>query len=373
MTLLLALSFASCEESVSEQVEDQDQPLTEEGISFSVDKIRIVGNGLDKAAFTVLFNGVDVTAESTFYQSGTGVAMSDNTFSTSVIGEYEFYASYGSELTDKISIYAGPTVGEIPADPAEGSVAFYSRLLLVQFTGTGCTYCPYMIDAIDDVLEDSVLGAKVEHVAVHTYNSDDPLYGTSANNFKQCLGIVNYPTVLLNFDTDIYTWNNGSSAANYDKLYTLINSTYVESPTAAVCASTSISGSILSANVGVKAAVEGEYRVGMLLLESGISAYQTGSGTIIHNNGFRESAMRATSFDFSGSSVGELEVGECGSAILDIEIDSSWDLDNCHLLFYVTAPIEAGENNSGVMQYDYIIQNVVRCEIEGSVAYGYAL
>ncbi len=371
MALLLTLSFASCESSEQTETPGNEPTVEQGGLTLSVDRIRIMSNGIDAATFTLYADGKDVTAESTFYQSGEGSAMADNTFKTSITGKYEFYAAYGSEISDKMTIFAGPAVDDLPADPSAGSVDFESRVMMIQFTGTGCTWCQYMIGAIDNILEDETLGNMVEHVAVHTYNVDDPLYSAMANQFKQSMGIVAYPTTIFNLDSSVCAQNCGSTEAYYDMLYTMIDDVHPASPVVGITATTSVSGSILSANVGVKAAIAGEYRVGMLLLESGIAASQVGLGSMLHNNGYRDSAMRSSSYDFSGTPVGELEEGEVGSAILDINLMSSWKLENCHLLIYVTTPVGMGKSKDGEIVYDYLVQNVVRCEVEGSVAYQY--
>ncbi len=361
--LLLALGLSACESS-SDSNGDEQQPAPEGQGELSVDRIRIISNGVDKATFAVTCEGVDVTASSIFYQSGSSEPLEGNTFSVSVSGDYDFYAIYSDLSTSTVTVTAGPTVSSVPDDPNASSTAFDHKSLLMQFTGTECPSCPTVISGIDMILADDEYSAKIEHIAIHSYNYSDPYYNQDAVGLSAYMSPEAYPGVFFNFDRINSEYGFMSIDACYLRLTTLIDEKRDASPLVALAAASSIRASIISANVGVKAAVAGEYRVGMMLLENGLTYYQSGSSGIIeHVNVVRALAERADESDYLGVSVGTLEAGASTSVILDINVDSEWELDNCHLVIYVTSIDEQSES--------YVVRNVIRCETEGSVAYQY--
>ncbi len=367
--LLFALTLGSCSDNTTESGDDPSQGELPTGdVVLSVDRSRIFNTGYDEAVLTVMCGDIDVSSYAKFYCVGAGVAMDSNIFTSTVDGKYEFYANYNNTNTNSVSLSVGGAVSELPSDPDESNTLFESKMLMLQFTGAECSYCQYMIGALEIVDLTAALSSKVEHVAVHSYYGygADVLYSTSSAILAQAMGVAYYPSVMFNMDSATTVNNSGYSAeVNYDALYTAINNYYDSTPAAGICAATSIENGVLSANVEVKAAEQGEYSVGMLLVENGIYGYQYGyTDDIEHVNAFRTSADRTSTYDFSGTWLGVIDAGECRSTILDMSIDeSAWDMDNCHLLIYVTAP-----NDSG----DYVVQNVVRCQVEGSIAYQYA-
>ncbi|MFI3323656.1 MAG: Omp28-related outer membrane protein [Rikenellaceae bacterium] len=361
--LLLALGLSACESSSDSNNEEQQQMPEGQG-ELSVDRIRIISNGVDKATFAVTCEGVDVTDSSIFYQSGSSEPLEGNTFSVSVSGDYDFYATYSDLSTSTVTVTAGPTVSSVPDDPNASSTVFDHTMLLMQFTGTECTYCPTAISAIDKILESDEYSSKIEHVAIHSYKNTDPYYNIYAIGLSVYMSPAAYPGIFFDFDKSSGQYTFMSVDECYLRLTTLIDERHTSSPSVGLAAATSIRSSIISANIGVKAAVAGEYRVGMMLLENGLYAYQYGSSGIIeHANVVRAVAERAEESDYIGVSVGSLEAGESTSVILDINVDSEWELDNCHLVIYVTAL----DSDSGC----YVVENVIRCVTEGSVAYQY--
>ncbi len=294
--------------------------------------------------------------------------MQGNTFSSTENGTYEFYANYNNLNSDKVSLVVGSVVADYPADTNASSTLFEHKVLMLQFTGAECYYCQYIIGAIEMIGAEASLKDKYEHVAVHSYYGygADELYSSISAILTQAMNIAYYPGVNFNMDSSTIIYNSGTSAdTNYTPLSTAIEECYDSTPSVGICAATSIENGVLSANVQLKAAEQGNYRVGMFLVENGLYGYQSGyTEDIEHVNTFRTSSDRPSTYDFSGMLVGEIAAGEYGSIILDMAIDeTAWNLDNCHLIIYSTTLTDSGEN---------VVQNVVRCEVGGQVAYQYA-
>ena len=80
------------------------EAVEESGIELRVDKTKIKNNGVDKATFTVLFNGIDVTAESIIFNVTDNKNLDGNTFSSENVGSYVFNATYNEATSSNITV-----------------------------------------------------------------------------------------------------------------------------------------------------------------------------------------------------------------------------------------------------------------------------
>ncbi|HLS30932.1 MAG TPA: Omp28-related outer membrane protein [Flavobacteriaceae bacterium] len=101
--------------------------------------------------------GDEISGEAIFYVNGE--AISGNTFSSDVVGEYEVYAEYTAENGEAIT-----------TDPANFTVVVpVQRALIEDYTGTWCGYCPRLQSVIKEVLDMTDL---VSAIAIHKSSSD---------------------------------------------------------------------------------------------------------------------------------------------------------------------------------------------------------
>ena len=89
------------------------------GLVLKADKYEIYDNGEDVATFRLTFNGQPVTEGYTIYDENDN-PIEGNTFSSTKIGYYEFWAEYGAAMT-KVNI--GITV--IATPPTAPAVPWY--------------------------------------------------------------------------------------------------------------------------------------------------------------------------------------------------------------------------------------------------------
>jgi thiol-disulfide isomerase/thioredoxin len=82
-----------------------------------------------------------------------------------------------------------PDKPENPSNPAPVSLLFEKNVLLEQYTGTWCGYCPRAVGQIEDLLK---ADSKVVHIALHL--SDEMSYSSNASLF-QSFGFTGVPTV----------------------------------------------------------------------------------------------------------------------------------------------------------------------------------
>lgn len=333
------------------------EPNGQTGLTATVSST-VVQAGVDQAVFVIRYDGEVLKEGYTIYDADTNRSITLPTVTkTSASGEeYElpyyqatkaevrsFWVAYKTSNTLKNPVtvtavdFAIPTR---PADPQPGSTSFKHRAMIMQFTGLGCGYCPYMIAALHDVLADETYGSKAELAFIHSYGND-PM--APEEDLGSAFGYPNTaPIVLIDMATVIQNYNY---ATNVTKLKNAIDASTSEPAKAGIAVRTAVDGNTLVARMTIKAAVNGSFRVGAWVLEDGLSGTQSNYGMPdngynfnIHNNVVRKADSRDNgSTSFAGHDMGQLNAGDTADYMFIITLDSSWKKDNCHLLFFVTA------------------------------------
>ena len=324
----------------------------------------IQANGEDAVQLTVLSDGEPVTEGVRLYDGKTNklLELPDMTFTTTETGEYSFWAAYGTSHTDIVSVTAiGFPVPELPEDPDPENTSFSRKVLLTQFTGTGCGYCPGMITLLRSLMEDEDYSSRTVLAACHTYNSDDPAY--LDDRLDQAMGVTGYPMVVADM---YYAYNNYNSEAG---LKNVIDAAYDRTDAkAGISARAELNGNTLVVLTSVKAAGTSEFRIGAWLLEDGIEGrqanYSSWPGDFdTHDNCIRIADSRVSNFDFTGHSLGTLESGQTTEYAFVMNLEEDWNTDNCHLVIFITTP-EEGEDF-------FTVNNAIPCGINESVPFQY--
>ncbi|MES2484901.1 MAG: Omp28-related outer membrane protein [Bacteroidota bacterium] len=133
-------------------------------------------------------NNTDLTAQSEFYVNGN--LISDNTFTTEEVGNYTVTAKYLGQSSSSLVVRFH--------DGSE--TTFTKRLLVEDYTGTWCGYCPrvaWAIEQLHTLTEDFV------PVAIHRPSSNqsssvyDP-YNFDTTELEDIINIPGYPKGMLN-------------------------------------------------------------------------------------------------------------------------------------------------------------------------------
>lgn len=140
-------------------------------------------------------NGANLTNQATISVVG-GNELEGNTYTTSNEGVVGFIASYEDLTSPVYEINVLPT-----------ATKFNQNVLIEDYTGTWCGYCPRISYAIE-LVEEQTTDAYV--VAIHrgstnpSSGSYDP-YNYSAGALENLIGLEGYPTGMLNRTTE---WNS---------------------------------------------------------------------------------------------------------------------------------------------------------------------
>ncbi len=338
--LAAAAMLFSCEEFEPEVV------IPENPLVISTDKNFIQTFGGDFATLTVTYEGEVVKDDVSFLDGNNKlVELKDFKFSSTVAGDYEFRAIYGTATSDKIMIRAiSEQVPATPDDPNPNSTSFKARVLVSEFTTVGCTACPAMKRNIHGAVADADVADKVILTECHSglVNSqpDRAYVKTTYDKFAKTGG---FPHLFCDmyYSTANYTsWTSANIAKIFNDCYNFKNGK------AAGIAVNSVlhEGNKLITKVTVKAAVSGAYYVGAFLLEDGIYEKQLGKNTDetymdTHDGVIRYiDAMESEngSEHYFGHPAGKIEAGKTADYVFVMELDKIW-----------TEGSKNGEDNGG--------------------------
>lgn len=331
------------------------------------DKTVIEPNGFDAVSFTVEYDGIDVTDMAAVY-NGDGSA-AGLTFATDAEGSYGFYAEYNGERSETVTIVATGSMPAIPEDPEPDNTAFVRRALMILFTSTDCSMCPFAISALHQL---SLSPARNSYVLVecHSVARNDPAYYGGPLMSVYGSDVTPYVSADLDNENLAIVGGNPSIDVGMRNYWNLVNEAASRRPAqAGIAASSVLNGSNVLVSMSVKAAQTGEYKVAAWLLEDDIYGSQLNSGATgnidfnIHNDCLRYAQYTGSGrdADYTGVSLGTVNAGEEAGYTFSIPVEDGWDVDNCHLVLLVTA--EDGGS--------FYVNNAAKCEIGGTVAYEY--
>ena len=341
----LALCACACSLTGGDDDEDAVQTLT-----LEADTYVITADGNSAAQLIVRYGDSEVSEDIRFYLVGkdgknTPLDVPALLFFTETPGSYTIWCSYKAQLSNKITISALSKALPLPGLPEDSdpmNINFHRRILITQFTGTGCGYCPNVISMLRSFAQIETYKDLFVLAAVHSYSSDDPMYMTECQSFASLLGIREYPS--LSLDMRAATAITNPSLTAFEKLFVGEYNNYVTN--AGLSASLVTDAGQAALKVGVKAGANGKYRVGAWLLEDNIEAQQSNYGASgsfnIHNNAVRALAgCNSANKDFYGTEL-ELSAGATASLDFAFGFDSDVKPENCHAAVYVCEKIGTG-------------------------------
>ena len=378
---LSALAFVGCEASSNEDNNDGGSDTSKQ-LLLIADKTTIYDNGTDAATFTLYYDGMILTEGYEIYEDET--LLEGNTFTSTVKGTHTIWASYGTLESNDVSINVVTTPPAAPAAPEDTNpekTNFKRRVLLTQFTGTGCGYCPLMMNALHSALQ--VYGDNIVIAAAHLYNEKDPAYLFEAQTLDNAMSIFDFPNLVADLD---------KTTRNTDPFYSNVKRTIDSSfnrvaVKGGIAANSQYSATYeyINVNVLVKANETTEFRVGAWLLEDGIYGKQavysdpySETGSLIqplegvdfntHNNCIRLADSKLTSTDYSGFSLGTIEAGKTASREFVFRLKANgegsatkWNHNNLRVIVFIST--KEGNN--------WYVNNVITVPKDGSVDFEY--
>lgn len=201
------MAFTACSGNDGGETLPGTDPGTDPGteiegdLSLSVSGTVIEANGTDAVTIAVMKGETDITSSSKVYvvnPSGSTESFQGTSFSTTTEGDYIFYAYYGGEKTEDVTVRAFKDIPALPADSKpDQSTGFVKRVLTIQHTGTWCQNCPYMKKGIETYLQKNPENCAV-FVASH---NGDTMAGDASNAVNSYLTVNSYPSLSVDLNT----------------------------------------------------------------------------------------------------------------------------------------------------------------------------
>lgn len=372
-TMLAAVTFmAACD---GDSVGKGGSSVAADGIVLIFDKSVIQANGEDPVTFKAYYNGVDVSDDASFYVDNNGwKPIKNRMFVADKVGKYSFQAAYNRNTKSEV-VYVDAISREIPealTDPKPGSTSFVHRSFFNQYTGATCIWCPYMTHLLNKTMKD---GYEDKVVLVSILSAE--------SGFEQISNPSgNLPYLYIDNSTD-YDHQLATDVA-VDRLRAKIDDIVSQRAKVGIAASSKYydDGQII-VRVTVKAAVTGEYNVGLWLLQDDIyipqDFQQPNDNTALdgtwkpHDDknpyNFHHNCLRLTASRYLGAQVGyplgKLEAGQTAEWIFlmqaqvgsedvngdgEANVGDSWwktkgqiNLDNLHFAAFVTTPVNTSK------------------------------
>lgn len=288
-----------------------------------------------EVTFSLLdYTGEDTADQATFYVNDTPI--SGKTFQSMEPGVYEVYATYeveGETLTSEVKDF---------------SVYVPKRYLVVEdYTGTWCGYCPGVLEAIEKVQMDTEF---VSVVAMHktSFSFEDPMHFDDLPILEEEFDVSGYPSARINRSQK---WNKPyphEEAMVYPGSET-DNSIKVNSR---------LRGDNLNINVDVifENGTNGGEKIVVYLIENGIihdqinyynddpdsPFYQAGNPIpdFEHNNVLRESLTHVL-----GDALPSLDAFEKHSISYELNLDLEYNRDNLEVVVMLVNELNTAQNS----------------------------
>ena len=347
-----------------------DQDAASNEVTLTADK-SIVKSG-EQITFSVIYEGEDVTTSSTIHANYTNEQLS-NPYTTEGSGDLSFYAKYNGIKSKICSVTVTPAYApEFPEDTKPESYDFNQRMLLVDHTGLGCGYCPYMKEAIKEAENNANYKDKFNVVYAYSYSSSEVCYTSTSKtlfNYYQnvCststigMYLTGYPSLTSNY--------NHNTAANYNMVQSQINELWDANPTASIALAAKIEGDKIVVSASVKSSKTQNVKLSLWVLEDDITATQsnaTASWMHNHHSVLRDAPTKVSATDISGVDFGYIEANSTMSRVMEFDLfaASSWKKENFKVIAIISAPSEKYDNK-------YEVVNTAICEFGSSIGFDY--
>lgn len=401
--LMAAVMLFSCQGTIDPEQggENPDGPSekptpekpTPEDLTLRIISDRnLVQTNVDVATITVTLGEEVITEDVVIYDQDFNVVdMPDFKFTAKKAGDHVLWASYGTYNSEEITIKAiDIPIPETPADPKPESTDFKGRVLMTEFTTTGCMWCPRMKKVAHDLLADADAADDIVFTTCHSSLVNtvaDPSYiKTDYEDFSRMTGM---PYMLC----DMYYGFGYYETLTANDVKSVIEEliSLKVSDIAGIAVNSQLTDDdhmIIKATV--KPAKTATYRIGAFLLEDGIYGQQysaTEDWMHIHDDVMRYiDAPFKGYYDsgYSGHLIGEIEKGKTADFVFDWDLDVIWSegalkgeqygnyywdefvMENLHLVVFVST---LGTDDKG-NQY-YYVNNVIDCPVNGMTPYEY--
>ena len=259
------------------------------------------------------------------------------------------------------------SVSQMPNQGVQWNKAFYHKSLFMRFTATWCGYCPYMADAVK--LAMAQYPNKIIPVNIHCGDSD--LEFNQSNPIANQYGIEYLPSGLV--DGRVLIENNDSNV-NATLIVNKVKETEQNYPvTSAIGLNSTLSGSTLDVDVTVFLRNAEDYKLTVIVTESGIINKQADNrtGTWVSNYQ-HDDVARISLSDIKGDAVTAPTTKSVIQKHYSATIPSTYDKNNLQIVAYVQRAFGSQTVISSANYGGYYVDNAVVAAVGEELQPAYA-
>lgn len=376
LTPLFAFLLAACVGNPGEEMGDGggNTDPNDNTLRLEVSSPYVTNDGKDQVVFTVKKGSKDVTEESTIYKGYE--PMLAPVFSTTELGQHKFFARYGNETTETIIIEAISGLLEVPEDSHPDQYdGFRRRILGLQGTSLGCTWCPMMIAALDEFFKLPTANDFVLVAAHGAIGGDDMIndYSTRAINAAGFNGIPALSMNLRSSGEMLKPVSGDTPVRLCGKIKTKVEDHMKTSAKTAIAAAVRGDGNTIRIGAKVKVNTTGKYRISVWLVEDGISRpgqqeNSYGSQLSQYNFDNHHCVLRyiSSSNDITGEILGGRETTEANQTV-----DFFHELPKNNIKVENLSKTRAIIIVTHADSKRYTVDNVISCPMNQEVAFEY--
>lgn len=361
-----------------------DSGSNESGLWLSLDKADIYNNnGATEdgiAHFTLKYNGAVLSPNDYELYTTDWDEVYGGIYTSENKGTVTFFAQYGTLQSNHVSLTVVATPPAAPAAPVDNNPSnlnFNRRVLLAQFTGTACSNCPHMINALYEIVNDeaykdmnydSKIAIAAAHIGYYAVNSKGAM--EKELTFEDAYNVPYYPYIIADLKRNV-----GDVKSNAPFVANMVNtalSRVAVKGGIAVNSKYHAEEEYIVLTAAVKAKESTEFRIGAMLLEDDIQMPQSIAGDVqknpninynMHENCIRRIRGKQTDHDFSGFTLGYIASGESTTKDFAFPLLKTWNPEKLRLLVYISTKEADGK---------WYVNNVVKASIDGETDFEYA-
>lgn len=270
-----------------------------------------------------------------------------------------------SQRENTVKISAGIASEEITLIQPEGKwdTPFYRKSLFMDFTSTGCQFCPYMAEAIEEAT--AAYPDRIVPVGCYSTALNGQIVWDQVANLEKKFGIDAYPTGIFNTIAKLkHSPDNNTIIVDLAK-------EAVESYKAntSISAKSQLSGNSLKVDITVNARTKNNYKVNAWVLEDKVIQSQTTTEGIVkdfeHNHIGRYSLTDINGDQVSLENKSSKTISLSGTLPSDIK-----NISNAYLVIFIT--YSGNPEVKNVTQAEYknfgtIVDNAFTLPLNGSL------
>lgn len=260
-------------------------------------------------------------------------------------------SSADGSLTSAVSVLQE---GGVSAWDVDWSRPFHHRSLVMRFTATWCGYCPMMATALNSALEQ----APDKLIPLNLHGGGSDLQFNQVNPLLSQYLIEGYPSGIVDGRQEVPNYNKTSDTAK--KILSYMQETEDNYPvTSAIGVESALDGRTLDVDVALSLRYAGDYKVTVMVTESGIIGYQADYNEGSHSNYVHNDVARMSLTNVQGDAFTTTEDKSTEMRHYSVSVPTAYNTENLKVVVYIQRAYGSQKKIRSGDYGDYYVDNAV--------------